>query len=199
LGNRQGRSLLEGVFHFESSRPVDCVDDQVAGGNDADTDGMAEPFWLAADYAQRQGSMRVTGPVSCIGATFSRAKGVPSAPAPFASGDRRSERVEAHAPLILGLPERAPDITLSELRGELAEVGVPVGIATLWRFFARRRITLKKSRRTRPAAASDRSTAPPQPSLSTCPRARQTCATAPAGTMAPSTARSPRYAPAPAS
>ena len=44
--------------------------------------------------------------------------------------------------------ERTPDITLSELREELAEAGVPVGVATLWRFFARRRITLKKSRRT---------------------------------------------------
>ena len=27
---------------------------------------------------------------------------------------------------------------------ELAEAGVPVGVATLWRFFAQRRITLKK-------------------------------------------------------
>ncbi len=66
-----------------------------------------------------------------------------------AGGDRRSGRIESHAPLILGLLERTPDITLSELRAELAEVGVPVGVATLWRFFARRRITLKKSRRTR--------------------------------------------------
>ena len=64
-------------------------------------------------------------------------------------GDRRSGRIEAHAALILGLLERTPDITLSEIRAELAEAGVPVGVATLWRFFARRRITLKKSRRTR--------------------------------------------------
>jgi transposase len=70
------------------------------------------------------------------------------APGPL-GGDRRSGRIEAHAALILGLLERTPDITLSELRAVLAEAGVPVGIATLWRFFARRRITLKKSRRTR--------------------------------------------------
>lgn len=70
------------------------------------------------------------------------------APGPL-GGDRRSGRIEAHAPLILGLLDRTPDITLSELRVELAEAGVPVGVATLWRFFARRRITLKKSRRTR--------------------------------------------------
>ncbi len=69
------------------------------------------------------------------------------APGPL-GGDRRSGRIEAHAPLILGMLERTPDITLSELRAVLAEAGVPVGIATLWRFFARRRITLKKSRRT---------------------------------------------------
>ena len=66
------------------------------------------------------------------------------APGPL-SGDRRSGRIEAHAPLILGLLERTPHITLSEPRADLAEAGVPVGIAALWRFFARRRITLKNS------------------------------------------------------
>lgn len=75
------------------------------------------------------------------------------APGPL-GGDRRSGRIEAHAPLILGLLERTPDITLSELRVELAEAGVPVSIASLWRFFARRRITLKKSRRTRPSSSA---------------------------------------------
>ena len=75
------------------------------------------------------------------------------APGPL-GGDRRSGRIEAHAPLILGLLERTPDITLSELRTELAEAGVEVSIASLWRFFARRRITLKKSRRTRPSSSA---------------------------------------------
>lgn len=75
------------------------------------------------------------------------------APGPL-GGDRRSGRIEAHASLILGLLERTPDITLSELRAELAEAGVPVGVATLRRFFARRRITLKKSRRTRPSSSA---------------------------------------------
>lgn len=36
-------------------------------------------------------------------------------------------------------------IDLAELRDLLAGRGVSVGIATLWRFFARRKITLKKS------------------------------------------------------
>lgn len=59
-------------------------------------------------------------------------------------GDRRSGRIEAHAALLLGALAQTPDITLAELRALLAEHGVAVGIATLWRFFARRRITLKK-------------------------------------------------------
>ena len=75
------------------------------------------------------------------------------APGPL-GGDRRSGRIEAHAPLILGLLERRPDITLSELRAELAEAGVQVSIASLWRFFARWRITLKKSRRTRQSSSA---------------------------------------------
>jgi transposase len=65
------------------------------------------------------------------------------APRPL-GGDRRSGRIEAHAPLIVRMLGRTPDITLSELRADLSEVGVPVGIATLWWFFARRRITLKE-------------------------------------------------------
>ena len=64
-------------------------------------------------------------------------------------GDRRSGRIEAHAALILALVEEKPDITLVELRAALAEKGIGAGVATLWRFFERRRITLKKRRRTR--------------------------------------------------
>jgi len=60
-------------------------------------------------------------------------------------GDRRSGRIEAHAPVILAAVAKKPDVTLAELRDELAGRGVAVGIATLWRFFARRKITLKKS------------------------------------------------------
>ena len=63
-------------------------------------------------------------------------------------GDRRSGRIESHAELILGLLECQSDITLAELREALASQGIGVGMGTLWRFFDRRRITLKKSRRT---------------------------------------------------
>jgi transposase len=60
-------------------------------------------------------------------------------------GDRRSARIEAHAPAILGAIEQQPDITLADLRSELAGRGIAVSVAGLWRFFARRRITVKKS------------------------------------------------------
>lgn len=66
-------------------------------------------------------------------------------------GDRRSRHIEIHADLILGLVEETPDITLTELRARLGEQGIGVGLATLWRFFDRRRITVKKRRRTPPS------------------------------------------------
>ena len=60
-------------------------------------------------------------------------------------GDRRSGRIEAHADVILSAVSKQPDTTLAELRELLTGHGVSVGIATVWRFFARRKITLKKS------------------------------------------------------
>jgi hypothetical protein len=71
-------------------------------------------------------------------------------------GEQRSARIEAHAPLILGMVEKTPDVTLGELRAALAEQGIGAGVATLWRFFARRRITLKKDRACLRAAESPR-------------------------------------------
>jgi transposase len=63
-------------------------------------------------------------------------------------GDRRSGRIEAHAAAILRLVGERPDITLHEIRAALAARDIGVGIGTLWRFFARRMITLKKRQRT---------------------------------------------------
>ena len=59
-------------------------------------------------------------------------------------GDQRSGRIEACAPVILQAVEAKPDITLVELRALLAESGVAVAVSSLWRFFARRKITVKK-------------------------------------------------------
>ncbi len=66
-------------------------------------------------------------------------------------GDQRSKGTEAHGALILQLYEATRDITLDELRAALREHGVGIGYGGLWRFFHRRRITFKKSRRTRPS------------------------------------------------
>jgi transposase len=69
-------------------------------------------------------------------------------------GDRRSQHIEAHGEQILALLAEAPDHTLEELRAALAERGIRVGYGTLWRFFDRHAITLKKRRRTRPSRTS---------------------------------------------
>jgi transposase len=66
-------------------------------------------------------------------------------------GDRRSGRIEAHAPQILELVAGTPDLTLAELRAVLAGSGVAVGMASLWRFLDRHQITRKKRPRTRPS------------------------------------------------
>ncbi len=59
-------------------------------------------------------------------------------------GDKRSARVEGHAPLILAAVEVRRDITLEELRAHLAGHGIAVAVSTLWRFFKRHGLTLKK-------------------------------------------------------
>lgn len=64
-------------------------------------------------------------------------------------GDRRSKRIEAPAEVILALVDETRDITLEELRSALAAGGMKLGYGTLWRFFDRRKITLKKRQRMR--------------------------------------------------
>ena len=59
-------------------------------------------------------------------------------------GDRRSGRIETQAAFILRGCAARSDITLRELRTRLSARGVHAGLGTLWRFFDRRRITLKK-------------------------------------------------------
>ncbi len=76
------------------------------------------------------------------------------APGPL-GGDRRSVRIGAHAALILRLVDQKSDLTLKEIRAELAKQGISAGIGTLWRFFDRRRMSWKKSRRM-PRSRTDR-------------------------------------------
>jgi transposase len=59
-------------------------------------------------------------------------------------GDMRSRRVEERAGDILSIWEARKDITLEELRAELAEIGLTVSVAGLHRFFVRHGMTRKK-------------------------------------------------------
>jgi transposase len=83
---------------------------------------------------------------SC-GRTLERKQG-DAKPGPL-GGDRRSKRIEAYAEVILALVDETRDMTLDGLRAALADQGLEFGYGTLWRFFDRRGITLKKRQRMR--------------------------------------------------
>lgn len=68
-------------------------------------------------------------------------------------GDRRSQRLEAHAEEILGLVEETPDITLGELAEHLAEEhGLKAAQSSIWRLLDRHGMTFKKNRARQRAA-----------------------------------------------
>ena len=69
-------------------------------------------------------------------------------------GDKRSHRIEAHGDEILVLVDERPDMTLAEIAAQLEERhGLRVAVSTVWRFFERHGITLKKNRARQRAAA----------------------------------------------
>ena len=103
---------------------------------------------IAGGASRREAAVRFGVSASSAIRWASLVRGQGSVAPKALGGDRRSARIEAYAPLILGLVERTSDITLREIRAELAHVGVSAGIGTLWRFFERRRLTWKKRRRT---------------------------------------------------
>ena len=78
-----------------------------------------------------------------------RAAGGDARPKPQ-GGDRLSHRTEAHAELIHAALAEVPDITLPELKHQLARQGAHVSVAALWRFCRRHNITRKKRRRMPP-------------------------------------------------
>ena len=59
-------------------------------------------------------------------------------------GDRRSEALEAHAPMILGWLEDTPDLFLREIVSRLADAGVETSAMSVARLLARHGITRKK-------------------------------------------------------
>ena len=70
-------------------------------------------------------------------------------------GDHRSQRIEAHGEEILALVDETPDMTLAEIAAHLEEArGLRVAQSTVWRFFERHGITLKKNGTRRRARAA---------------------------------------------
>jgi transposase len=70
-------------------------------------------------------------------------------------GDKRSHRIEAHADEILALVEETPDLTLAEIVAHLEQAhGLRVAQSTVWRFFERHDVTVKKNRTRQRAAAA---------------------------------------------
>jgi transposase len=69
-------------------------------------------------------------------------------------GDRRSHRIDSEAAFIVETVEQQPDVTLAELQMKLKDRGLRVGLTSIWRFFQRRRITLKKRPRMRPSSSA---------------------------------------------
>lgn len=60
-------------------------------------------------------------------------------------GAPSGSKLDAHEAYLLGLIEQTVDITLEEMRQRLVdERGLRAGYGTLWRFFDRRGITVKK-------------------------------------------------------
>ena len=72
-------------------------------------------------------------------------------------GDKRSDRIEAHADEILGLIGQTVDITLSEIATHLErEHGERFALSTIWRFLDRHAQTFKKNRARQRAGAPRR-------------------------------------------
>lgn len=70
-------------------------------------------------------------------------------------GDRRSQRLEAHAAEILALVAACPDLTLTEIAAHLEEAhGLKVAASSVWRLLDRHGMTFKKNRARQRAAAA---------------------------------------------
>ncbi len=68
-------------------------------------------------------------------------------------GDRNS-RLKGERAWLLERIDAVPDLTLEEIRAELAQRGLRVGFGTVWRFFAAEGVSFKKNRARRRARAA---------------------------------------------
>jgi transposase len=69
-------------------------------------------------------------------------------------GERGFRIVGADREWLLARIAAAPDLTLEELRQELAQHGLAVGYGTVWRFCEREKLTFKKNSAGRPARSA---------------------------------------------
>jgi transposase len=76
-------------------------------------------------------------------------------------GGGRQRVLDEQAEWLLALAAAEPDLTLEEVRLRLRERGVMVGIASIWRFFARSGLSFKKNRARRRAGSRGRARRPP--------------------------------------
>lgn len=61
-------------------------------------------------------------------------------------GGERNSRLKDERDWLLARIAAAPDLPLHDIRRELAARNVRVGYGTIWRFFAKEKITFKKNR-----------------------------------------------------
>lgn len=101
---------------------------------------------IAEGLSCRQAAARFKVSVSSAIRWQARVRETGSAAPDRQGGDFRSGRIEKYATFILSQVAEKQDITLHELRTRLLEQGEGFGIGTLWRFFKRHKITLKKRR-----------------------------------------------------
>lgn len=71
-------------------------------------------------------------------------------------GGHKRSPLDAHADLVLGLIADRPELTLEEIRAELHERGIAAGYGSVWRFFDRHDVSVKKNRARQRADASRR-------------------------------------------
>jgi transposase len=73
---------------------------------------------------------------------------------PKPMGGDHNSRLKGERAWLLQRIEAIPDLTLEEIRAELAQRGIHVGYGTVWRFFAAAGISFKKNRARRRARAA---------------------------------------------
>jgi len=98
--------------------------------------------------------------VSSVIRWVQRRRNTGSVSAKSMGGDRGSRIVGADREWLLARIVAKPDLTLEELRRELAERGLAVGYGTVWRFCEREKLTFKKNSVRHPARSARRRAGP---------------------------------------